>query len=327
MGLVCADYDRDGDTDVFVGNDVGMNFLWQNDGKGRFTEVGVPSGVGFDYSGDEHGNMGVDCGDYDNDGWLDFYVTTYQHESAVLYRNLGGGLFEDVTPKTGAGLGTPQKVTWGCGFVDFDNDGDRDLFVACGHLHDNIEQLDDTITFYQYNLLYENDGKGQFTDVTEQSGDGMAVKLSSRGALFDDLDNDGRMDVIVLNVRREPTIIRNETVNGNHWLQVQPSRSEDQSRRYRGPGQGGRRRPVANRRSTRRSRVSEPLRQSASLRPGTARSRRPHRGALDRWRHRRDRKRSRRSARDDYRGDRRGDRFTFGDEVTAAQSRRPLANP
>jgi hypothetical protein len=220
MGIVCADYDNDRDTDVFIGNDVAENFLFQNNGTGQFEEVGLISGTAYDFHGDEQGSMGVDCGDFDNDGRLDFYVTSYQKQLASLYRNLGEGRFEDVTLKTGAGQRTLPNVTWGNGFVDFDNDGFRDLFIACGHLQDNVEKYDGTATYYEQNLLLANNGDGRFVDVTDTSGDGMQVVLSSRGAAFDDLDNDGDVDVVILNSRREPTLLRNDSPSQGHWLQV-----------------------------------------------------------------------------------------------------------
>jgi len=220
MGVVCADYDNDGDTDIFVANDVGENFLFDNDGTGTFEEVGLISGTAYDFHGDEQGSMGVDCGDYDNDGFLDFYVTSYQGQLATLYRNLSDKMFEDVTLMTGAGMGTLARVTWGNGFVDFNNDGFRDIFVACGHLQDNVEQFDDTTTYAEQNILLMNRADGKFVDVSERSGDGMKVRLSSRGAGFDDLDNDGDVDVVILNSRREPTLLRNESPSKGHWLQI-----------------------------------------------------------------------------------------------------------
>ena len=220
MGVVCADYDGDGDTDVFVGNDVAENFLFRNDGTGRFEEVGLPAGCAYDLHGDQQGSMGADCGDYDNDGLLDFYVTTYELQLATLYRNLGDGLFEDVTMLTGAGAGTLPHVTWGNGFADFDNDGDRDIFIACGHLQENVGLYDDTKTYLARNILLTNTGDGKFVDISDRAGDGMNVRLSSRGAAFDDLDNDGDIDVVILNSRREPTILRNDSPSKGHWLQV-----------------------------------------------------------------------------------------------------------
>jgi len=220
MGMVCADYDNDGDTDVFIANDVSENFLFNNDGTGKFEEVGLIAGTAFDLDGNAQGSMGVDCGDYDNDGRLDFYMTSYQHQFTALYRNLDDGFLEDVKLLNGAAAGTHPYVTWGNGFVDFDNDADRDIFVACGHLQDMVDHYDDTTSYLARNVLLMNDGKGKFVNVSDRCGDGLAVKLSSRGAAFDDLDNDGDVDVVVLNSRREPTILRNDSAAGNHWIQV-----------------------------------------------------------------------------------------------------------
>ncbi|MHC4744740.1 MAG: CRTAC1 family protein [Planctomycetota bacterium] len=221
MGLVAGDYDLDGDTDIFIANDISVgNFLFKNDGSGKFEEIGLQAGAAYDLHGDEQGSMGVDAGDYDNDGIYDFYVTSYQRQPATLYKGLGDDTFEDVTRTTGAGAGTVANVTWGTGFVDFDNDGDRDIFVACGHLQPNIEQYDGSSTYLQTNILLMNTGDGKFTDVSESSGPGMKVKLSSRGAGFDDMDNDGDIDVVILNSRAEPTILRNDSPSQGHWLQI-----------------------------------------------------------------------------------------------------------
>jgi len=220
MGMVCADYDNDGDTDVFVLNDVAGNFFFRNNGRGQFEEVGVGVGAAYNMDGDELGSMGVDCADYDNDGWLDFLMTSYQAELPVLYRNLGGGNLEDVTWASGVGDGAFPYVNWGVGLVDFDNDGDRDVFIACGHLQDNIDSYDRSTAYEVRNLLLMNTGDGRFVNVSDRCGDGLLPKLSSRGAAFDDLDNDGDIDVVILNSRRPPTILRNETENGNHWIQV-----------------------------------------------------------------------------------------------------------
>ena len=221
MGTVCADYDNDGDTDIFVANDIAENFLFQNDGAGHFEEVGLMTGFAYDGHGDEQGSMGVDCGDTNNDGLLDFYVTSYQGQLATLYRNLDGEMFEDVTLLTGAGSDTLPDVTWGNSMVDFDNDGDRDIFVACGHLQDNIELYDDTATYATSNRLLLNTDHQKFVDISADAGSGMQVKLSSRGAGFDDLDNDGDVDVVILNSRCKPTVLRNDSPNQGHWLQVQ----------------------------------------------------------------------------------------------------------
>ncbi len=220
MGMVCADYDNDGDTDIYVGNDVAGNFIFENDGTGKFEEVGLLTGLAYDVSGTAQGTMGVDCADYNNDCLLDFHVTSYQRDLATLYRNLGDGSFEDVTRITGAGDGTLPHVTWGNGIIDFDNDGDRDIFIACGHLHDNVELFDNVTTYHVQNILLENTGREKFVNISDKCGDGLAVKLSSRGAAFDDLDNDGDIDAVILNSRREPTILRNDSSGNNHWIQI-----------------------------------------------------------------------------------------------------------
>jgi len=220
MGTVCADYDNDGDTDIVVANDDWGNFVFENDGAGNFTEVGLATGLAYDLNGAAQSSMGVACGDYNNDGWLDFEMTSYQTELATLYENLDGVFFDDVTRVTGAGAETLVDVTWGNGLVDLDNDGDRDLFIACGHLNDNVEEFSDLARYFTRNIVLMNTGDGKFVNVSSDAGDGMAVKLSSRGAAFDDLDNDGDMDVVIVNSRREPTILRNDSPGANHWTKI-----------------------------------------------------------------------------------------------------------
>ena len=220
MGMICADYDADGDTDILVANDEMRNFVFQNDGKGVFREVGLACGLAYDENGESTGTMGVDCGDYDNDGRSDFYATSYAGEWATLHRNVGNGTYRDVTRMTGAGAGTLPHVTWGIGFADFDNDGDRDLYVARGNFQKSTELVDRVTVYEATNLLLMNSGDGKFIDVTEFCGEGLSVKHSSRGAAFDDLDNDGDIDVVVLNSRQVPTVLRNDSPSDNHWLQV-----------------------------------------------------------------------------------------------------------
>jgi hypothetical protein len=223
MGAVCADYDDDGDTDIFVLNDVYGNSCFQNDGTGKFREVALELGFKYNGEGTPLGSMGVDCGDYDNDGLLDFYQTSYQTELPVLYRNLGHGIFEDVTRRSNAGQATVNNVKWGCGFIDFDNDGYRDLFVAMGHLQDLIDHYDPTTSYRTWNVLLRNQGDGRFAEVSDQCGIRQTAAHSARGAVFDDLDNDGDIDAVVLNSRAGPTILRNilqESGSQNRWLQI-----------------------------------------------------------------------------------------------------------
>jgi hypothetical protein len=168
-------------------------------------------------------NMGVDCGDYDNDGLLDFYTTNYQDTIPMLFRNLGEGMFDDVTQTAGAGAGCLPYVNWGCGLVDFDNDGHKDIFVANGHTEDNIERVDSTTAYRCHNVLLWNTGRGTFVNVSEACGLNALARRAARGAVFDDLDNDGDIDVVVLNSRQRPTVLRNmlvESGNRNRWLQL-----------------------------------------------------------------------------------------------------------
>ena len=219
MGMVCGDFDNDGDTDIFVLNDVAANFFFVNDGTGKFEETGLAAGTAYNGNGDETGSMGVDCGDYDNDGWLDLMMTCYQNELPVLYRNLGNGTFEDVTVAANAGDGAYPYVNWGVGLVDFDNDGDKDIFLANGHLQDNIDAYDDSTSYEARNILLMNQGDGRFVNVSDLCGDGLLPKRSARGAVFDDLDADGTVDAVILNSRREPTVLKNESPAG-HWIRL-----------------------------------------------------------------------------------------------------------
>ncbi|MGQ9575288.1 MAG: CRTAC1 family protein [Thermoguttaceae bacterium] len=221
MGMVCADYDNDGDTDIFVLNDVFGNFCFQNDGTGSFQEVSVVNAFKYNGDGMAMGSMGVDCADYDNDGWLDLFQTSFEGELPALFRNLGNGALEDVTSVTGAGEGGLVNVKWGCGFADFDNDGHKDIFYVFGHIQDNLELYDDTTTYEGTPVLLRNTGDGKFVNVSDLAGSGMKVRIVGRGVALDDLDNDGRVDVVILSSRRPAVILRNESPSGNHWLQIQ----------------------------------------------------------------------------------------------------------
>ncbi|GIW97350.1 MAG: RNA-binding protein [Pirellulaceae bacterium] len=218
MGLVCFDFDNDGDLDIYVCNDGEPNFLFENDGHGHFTEIGMLASVAYDFDGRANSSMGVDIGDYDRDGWFDIIVTNYQGEMPVLYHNLGGGLFEDATSSTRITRELFPHVNWGTSFFDVDNDADLDLYIACGHF-DRIEQIDDRTQQKVRNyLLLQHEG--QFVDLSAGAGSALAVVESSRGVAFDDLDNDGDIDLVVVNSNAPPTLIRNDSPGGD-WLQIE----------------------------------------------------------------------------------------------------------
>jgi hypothetical protein len=221
MGTVCLDYDNDGATDIFVCNDMSANFLFHNVGQGKFEEVALLSGAAAGISGDAMAGMGADAGDYDRDGRLDLFMTDYQGEMPLLFHNLGGGLFEDATMRTGAHAGGLTYVKWGCAFADFDNDGLKDIFYGCGHTHENIELIDRRTKYRCAPVLLRNTGEGRFVDVSESGGDVAKLEEVARGVAVEDLDNDGRLDAIILSSRRPPVILRNETQNGNHWIEIQ----------------------------------------------------------------------------------------------------------
>jgi len=220
MGTICFDYDSDGDTDIFVGNDQALNFLFSSDGAGKFREAAVEAGVACNYGGEPVGSMGADCADYDHDGWLDLFLTDFQRQKPILFHGLGHGLFEDATMQTGAAAGSFSYVKWGCGMVDFDNDGHADIFLGCGHLGEGLDPTADRTSYMVRPILLRNTGQGRFVDVSDHSGDGMKLELVARGIAFDDLDNDGRVDVVILSSRRAPAILRNESPTDNRWLQV-----------------------------------------------------------------------------------------------------------
>ena len=181
MGIVSADYDNDGDTDMFVLSDVDRNYLYVNDSHGHFEERALAAGAAYNAFGDSLGSMGVDCGDYDNDGFLDFLQTSYAGELPVLYRNLCNGTFEDFTVAANVGDGSLPYVNWGVGFVDFDNDGDRDVFIAQGHLQIEIDKYDDSTAYEVRNMLMMNNGNGMFVNVSDRPATG-CFRSSAAGA-------------------------------------------------------------------------------------------------------------------------------------------------
>ena len=220
LALTFGDYDDDGDIDLYVANDQEANFLFQNRGDGTFAEVGLLSGVSHSELGMEEAGMGAAFGDYDNDGKLDLTVSNFQKETNTLYRNEGEGFFGDVTIQSGVAKVTYTYLGWGIAFLDYDNDGYKDIFVANGHVLDNIAELDRSTACPQRNLLLRNLGNGTFADVTERAGPGLSLRKASRAVAFGDYDNDGDIDILVTNWNQTPDLLRNDGGNQNHWIQI-----------------------------------------------------------------------------------------------------------
>lgn len=219
LGVVFGDVDRDGDQDLYLANDRTANFLYLNDGKGHFEENALLAGAAYGSDGDLHSGMGVDMGDFDNDGWPDLFVTNFQWETNTLYHNLGDGTFVDQTSEAGLGKDSIPYLSWGTRIFDFDNDGDRDIFVASGHLESDVEIYQNT-SFPQLNQLFVNDGHGRFELERQVAGTGLTIKKVSRGAAFGDYDDDGDVDILVANCADSPDLLRNDGGNENNYLRL-----------------------------------------------------------------------------------------------------------
>ena len=218
MGVIWCDYDNDADLDLFVANDKVEDWLYRNEGDGTFKDVGLASGVALNEIGTAYSSMAPVFGDIDNNGWFDLVITNFQNEPNSVYYNDGDGFFSDITYRSGIGGPTLTRLAWGADFADLDNDGWLDLFVAAGHLEENVHLLNPTTTYPQQNQLFLNQGDRTFGDVSDSSGDGLLLKKVSRGAAFGDYDNDGDVDILITNSHQAPDLLQNDTVNQNHWL-------------------------------------------------------------------------------------------------------------
>ncbi|MCY3762341.1 MAG: CRTAC1 family protein [Gemmatimonadetes bacterium] len=217
LGVVFGDFDGDADQDIYVANDGEPNLLFRNDGGWRFAEIARTAGAAYSLDGMAQASMGVHAGDFDNDGDLDLFTTNFSDEYNTLYRNGGGGSFEDATGEAGLGENALPFLGWGTGFVDFDNDGWLDLFVANGHLHPELDRSFLGLFYAQRNLLYHNRG-GRFVEVGAGSGGVWSIEKVSRAAAVGDYDNDGDADLFVMNLNDTPTLLRNDSGGGSGWL-------------------------------------------------------------------------------------------------------------
>lgn len=218
LGVAFADFDNDGWTDVFVANDSVRQSLYRNRGNGTFEDVALMAGAGFDENGKTFAGMGVDAADYDSDGHMDVIVTALSNETYPLFRNNGDGTFTYATGTSAVGQITLLYTGWGTRFMDADNDGWRDIFVAQGHVLDTIEKTHSYLKHRQAPLLMRNTGKG-FVNVSATAGQALSAGLSARGAAFGDLDNDGDTDIVLGVLDAAPLVLRNDGTR-NHWLGV-----------------------------------------------------------------------------------------------------------
>jgi hypothetical protein len=222
LGAVFGDYDDDGDQDLFVANDKTPNFLFRNEGGGTFTDEGLMAGVAYSESGEAESAMGADFGDYDNDGRLDIIIATYQWAPSTLYHNDGNGSFTDVSYPAHVGAETLAYLGMTAAFLDYDNDGLQDIFLANGHLDVNVEEFDPAASYAQLSQLFWNKGDGTFAEVSATAGPGLQVAKVSHGAVFGDYDNDGDTDIFISDSDDQPCrLLRNDGGNANHYLTIQ----------------------------------------------------------------------------------------------------------
>ena len=217
LGVLFTDLNDDGWPDIYVANDSVPNLFFRNRGDGTFAEEALLAGLAVSGDGREQASMGVAAGDYDGDGRLDVLTTNFAQDYTSLYRNEGDGLFTDSSYRSGLASTLGPYLGWGTAFVDVDNDGLLDIFIANGHVFPDVRRTG-TSTYRQNNQLFRNEGGGRFRHVTDGSGSGFAVRKSSRGAASGDYDNDGDIDILVTSISRGPTLLRNATVSDAHWI-------------------------------------------------------------------------------------------------------------
>jgi hypothetical protein len=217
LGVVATDVNRDGRPDVFVANDTVQNFLFMNRGQGKWEEAGLVSEVGYGPNGQARSGMGVDAGDFDDDGWPDLFVANVDQEMYSLYRNARDESFVDVARANDVAQATRLMSGWGLKFFDYDNDGRLDLLLANGHPDDQVEGYAGQVRYREPMLLFHNDG-GRLRNVSAEAGPAFGLELSARGLAVGDYDNDGRVDVLVATNGGAPVLLRNQAGSGHHWI-------------------------------------------------------------------------------------------------------------
>lgn len=217
LSVSTFDFDDDGWPDIYVACDSTPSILYRNNHDGTFTDVAVTAGAAFNEDGREQAGMGSSIGDFDGDGRLDIFKTNFSDDTSTLYKNNGDGTFTDATFSAGLGLHT-QYLGWGTMFFDFDNDGWPDLILANGHVYPEVDKYHLGSSYPEPRILYRNNGNGTFTDVSAESGPGIAATASSRGLAIGDLWNDGRQSVVITNMNAKPALLVNQVRSSNHWI-------------------------------------------------------------------------------------------------------------
>jgi hypothetical protein len=219
MTAAAADFDEDGWTDIYVACDSTASILYRNNRDGTFTDAALAGGVAYGEYGNVQAGMGLAVGDYDRDGRLDILKTHFADDVPALYRALGGGVFEDVASLLGLAVQN-RHVEWGAGMPDLDNDGWPDVVYVTGHVYPEIERHLPQYPHRGPRMVFQGQEGRRFADVTARSGPGATVPRSSRGAAFGDYDDDGDLDILVMNMNEPPSLLRNETRSANRWLKV-----------------------------------------------------------------------------------------------------------
>ena len=218
LGLAIADYDHDGYMDFMLANDSIPEFLFHNRGNGTFEEVGLPSGAALDGNGTSFAGMGIDFEDYNNDGWPDIVITDLANQRYALFNNLKDGSFDYVTSATGLGQISLLHSGWGVRFMDYDNDGWKDLFVAQSHVMDTIQVNEPNLHYREAPLLLHNEQGKKFSDVSAMSGDIFHQQWAARGLATGDINNDGKLDMVVTSNDGPAWVLLNQTESSNHWV-------------------------------------------------------------------------------------------------------------